>query len=670
MGSGYLEAGSKVRIDRDEYVVRRRIDETWQFENPRNGRLKHLEHTQLLTMIAEGRLRLVSHGAVREIIKSRPELLPEDEITAKRRRAYAEAVKDLPNSPGACQSVILDAWKRIKWPEIPPSFITVYRWKARYLKAGRDMRVLADRSHAKGRRGPRYPLEVVRICERAIDTRYMQRFGNSIQDTLEHAQYLVIQENKLRVEGDELPLPSRRMLTRMIARIPSFDKHAARKGYVSARNHFRNVKGHITAGRPLERCEIDHTRLDLIVLEDDTGREAGKPNITACIDVHTRMVLGIDISFEDPSYYTVQKCLRHCIVPKVNLDERYPGVVNEWPSYGLIDNLVCDNGLEFHGTGLEKAGDALTIVIMNAPRKTPQAKGVIERFLGMLNAAIAHQAPGTTFSNIAKKGDYNSQKEARVRFSVVERAIIKWIVDVYHQKPHPALDGMSPMEKWMESARTEEIRMPDDSVNLGVVLGRADTRTLTHGGVQFKGLHYTSPELKKLRRLHGAKLDVEIRINDDDLGSIWILSPNLDEPVQAFAIETEYAPGLTLRQHEVHLARRAEKLKGKHGAESLIEAKEEVRSILREVESEGPSKLGRNFAAYKGRSRSQGASEGTRRREASVTLSDEQSVPIRATEGGNQALQGVTPDDRPIQLSTERPTRRFKPILKRGYDIE
>lgn len=665
MGSGYLEAGRRVRIDRDEFVLRRRVDEIWQFENLKSGTFKSLEQRDVLRMLAEGRVKLLSDGTVREIIKSHPDLSPGDEITAKRRRAYAEAVKNSSNSPRAFEEVIRDVWSRIKWPEVPPSFISVYRWKKRYLKAGMDMRALADRSSAKGRRGPRYPLEVTRMCHGAIESRYMRRFGNSIQETLEYAQYTVIQENKLRVEGDKLPMPTRRMLRRMIGRIPEFDKHVARRGYVSALNHFRHVKDHIKAARPLERAEIDHTRLDLIVLDDDTGGELGRPNITACIDVHTRMVLGINISFEDPSYYTVQRCLRDCILPKADLNERLPGLVNEWPSYGLIDNLVCDNALEFQGTSLEKAGDALAMTIMNAPAKTPQAKGIIERFFGSLNAAIAHQAPGTTFSNIIQKGDYNSQKEARVSFSVIEKAIFKWIVDVYHQRPHPALDQMSPVDKWKESARTEEIRVQDDSIDLDVLLGRALNRTLTHDGVQFKGLKYTSPELKKLRRLHGAKLNVEIRVNDDDLGSLWVLCPELDRPIQlsVYDSQREYASGLTLRQHEVYLARRAEKAKA--GMEGLIEAKEEIRASLQEIQSENPPKLGRNFAAFRGRSRMQSVMSETRTQSHTVPPVDEQSMAFETPETTDNSLSDDAPEVHQIPIRTERPVKKFKPIVTR-----
>jgi putative transposase len=57
------------------------------------------------------------------------------------------------------------------------------------------------------------------------------------------------------------------------------------------------------------------------------------------------------------------------------------------------------------------------------------------------------------------------------------------------------------------------------------VSGRIESRTLTHKGIEFEGLFYNSPELTELRRKEGANLAVEIRINESDIGSIYVLSP-------------------------------------------------------------------------------------------------------------------------------------------------
>ena len=118
----------------------------------------------------------------------------------------------------------------------------------------------------------------------------------------------------------------------------------------------------------------------------------------------TRCILGIYIGFNPPSYQSVAACLKDCFLPKVNLHRDYPGIVNEWPAYGVMHNLVVDGGLEFYSASLEQVCLSLNINWIAAPRRTPWFKGKIERFLGTMNRAVAHGVPGTTFSNIFEKG--------------------------------------------------------------------------------------------------------------------------------------------------------------------------------------------------------------------------------------------------------------------------
>ena len=149
-------------------------------------------------------------------------------------------------------------------------------------------------------------------------------------------------------------MPTRRLIARMIADIPAFDKHAARYGHDSAVKAFRGVTGHSVTHAPLERAEIDHTLLDLMVVDDQSRLPLGRPSVTACIDCYTRCILGIYIGFNPPSYQSVAACLKDCFLPKVNLQRDYPGIVNEWPAYGVMHNLVVDGGLEFYSASLEQ----------------------------------------------------------------------------------------------------------------------------------------------------------------------------------------------------------------------------------------------------------------------------------------------------------------------------
>ena len=75
---------------------------------------------------------------------------------AKLRRTYVLAVLDVPNSRKQMEPAINDVWKRVKQPTKPPGWVSVYRWKNRFLQSKSDIRALVDNASNKGNRTSRY----------------------------------------------------------------------------------------------------------------------------------------------------------------------------------------------------------------------------------------------------------------------------------------------------------------------------------------------------------------------------------------------------------------------------------------------------------------------------------------------------------------------------------
>src|ERR1700688_1128754 len=105
--------------------------------------------------------------------------------------------------------------------------------------------------------------------------------------------------------------------------------------------------------------------------------------------------------------------------------------------------------------------------------------------------------------------------------------------------------------KQVTTIQPEDIRLPDETTQLDVVMGRMESRSLTHKGIEFEGLFYNSPELTELRRKEGANLKVEIRINESDIGSIYVLSQKTSKAYSVPALDPDYAAGISLWQHKV-----------------------------------------------------------------------------------------------------------------------
>lgn len=64
---------------------------------------------------------------------------------------------------------------------------------------------------------------------------------------------------------------------------------------------------------PLDIIQIDHTKVDVMVVDKETRQSIGRPYITVAIDIFSRMIYGFYISLEAPSYFSVGQCLLNAI---------------------------------------------------------------------------------------------------------------------------------------------------------------------------------------------------------------------------------------------------------------------------------------------------------------------------------------------------------------------
>lgn len=332
---------------------------------------------------------------------------------------------------------------------------------------------------------------------------------------------------------------------------------------------------------------------------DENGFPRGRPWVTACIDDYSRCILGIIIGFEPPSYHTVAQCLKMAFLPKVFLKKDYPSILNNWIAYGVMRELVVDNGAEFHSESLENACYSMGIEIHYSARKTPWFKGKIERFLGTLNFETAHGRPGTTFSNIFDKEEYDPLKHAVIRYSVFKEVVHKWVADVYHQRPHSGLNSNSPASFWINSIDPSDIFLPDNTTQLDALFGKTEQRVLTHKGIELNGLFYNSSELGDLRRKLGDKLKVDIRVDDSNLGSIVVLSPDKKQIYKVPALRFEYANELSSFQHKM-CKRYAQNHLGRNDVEAYLEAQLAIQEIVSKESSSGRKKQRPNVARYMG----------------------------------------------------------------------
>lgn len=585
-----IQSGEFIQFKGRQYRIGRRLDTGEFLIEPLDGRTSALAVTQaaLQSAFANGELEFLLESWAKasefEPVRPRPAdfgKLPEKlQGIAKRRHTYVTAcrqVDDLKWDPVLIGPMLQSAAEMVGDAK-PPHPHTVRRWYHDYMNADGDIRALVPQFERRGGRHRRLDPLVVAIIQAKIERYYLSPERHSGHDVWLMVIAEIDKLNETRLPTEALAHPSRRTVYAELEKLDQFAVYAARYGRRAAERRFNQFGQGVRPTRPLERIEIDHTKSDLMVLDEQTRLPIGRPWITAAIDVYSRMVYGVHIGFTPPSFSSVMRCLRHGILPK-NVREAYPEIENEWPVDGLPESCVCDNGKEFHSQSFENAMQQLGIEIVYCSVMDPNQKAPIERFLGTINRSLLQHQPGTTFSNMFDRDDYDPAKNAVITLDMFRRIVFKWISDVYHVRFHEGLVGV-PLKVYERAITSMPApALPRRIDDLVVLFGRTEERTIQHTGIEFLGLFYNAPELSAIRQqLRGQK--VVFRLDDEDLGVAHVYDPLNRRYVKASCTTPDYASGLSLWQHRV-IRRHARTIaKGEQDISALARAKADIQSLV------------------------------------------------------------------------------------------
>ena len=95
-----------------------------------------------------------------------------------------------------------------------------------------------------------------------------------------------------------------------------------------------------------------------------------------------------------------------------------------------------DNAREFKSEAIRRGCDEYGIKKLFRPIARPHFGGHIERLIGTLMGSV-HLLPGTTSSNVAERGDYDSAKSATMTLAEFEAWLALEIAGRYHKRlPH------------------------------------------------------------------------------------------------------------------------------------------------------------------------------------------------------------------------------------------
>ncbi|MBG1270538.1 DDE-type integrase/transposase/recombinase [Nostoc sp. WHI] len=534
--------------------------------------------------------------------------LPEEiRFEAKRKYSYVSFVleQDIPQrTPASLQPIIEQVSEQINDLN-PPNWLTLYRWLKAYESSGQDIRSLVPKHKYKGDYRPKLEKEVIQIIDSCIQEIYLNPSRPDMADVHDEILRQIRQENLTRASIGQkaLEIPHRSTIYRFASKLDPCVVAKKRLGNRIASQMYDPVMKGPRPNRPLERIEIDHTKLPLFVVDAEHRMPIGTPWLTSAVDKYSGVILGYYASFEPPSYLSVMQCLLHVIRPKNYLIENFPSVVNTWDTYGLPEVIVVDNGKEFYSTHFEDACLSLGIAIQYSPPRMPWYKSSIERYFGAVNSQLLSDLPGKSFSNFMKKYDYNPLKNAVISFEALQEILHIFIIDIYNQSSHPELK--SPRTSvWSKAIQEFPPALPGSYQQLKVLVGNITTRKVTRRGVEFEGLIYNSFELSRFRSSALASEKATIKYDPTDLSQIYVFDPTIHQFLSVPALSQEYTKGLSIWQHQVikKLARQeAEKV----DIIALALAKEQIQKIVdQEWMSSKKGKTRTAMARWKGIGRS------------------------------------------------------------------
>lgn len=405
---------------------------------------------------------------------------------------------------------------------------TLYRWIQKY-EASNILSSLIPYHLLKGAPGKlRIREEVELIVSKTIEDLYL-----GVQKLTVRKVYTAIVQ---RCKNARLIPPHENTVRARIKLLADKRVMAAREGKGIADRKYRNTDGVFPEGVcPLDVIQIDHTPMDIMVVDEKYRQSIGRPYLTLAIDVFSRMIAGFYISLEEPSYFSVAQCLSCSILPKDAL-LRSLNISGYWNLWGVPRSIHMDNASEFRGKELQRVCDQYGITIAWRPVARPQFGGHIERLIGTFMREM-HVLPGTTFANIVQRGEYKPEKEAAMTIVELETYVVEFIVNVYHKRMHTGINDV-PEHRYeaglFGNDTTPGRGLPDKIENedkFRISLLPTIERTIQRSGVKVDKIAYYSDALRrwiKVKENNRARLFIFKR-DPRDISVIWFFDPELKE---------------------------------------------------------------------------------------------------------------------------------------------
>jgi len=362
--------------------------------------------------------------------------------------------------------------------------------------------------------------EVQRIFRIAINRFYY----SSVKHSLSMAYELMLKEyfndGHRMMNGRKMPL------LKSSSEVPTFgqfryffDKERNIKREVSSRfspkkyeQEYRPVLGSSSTDAlgPGSVFQIDATVADVYLVSRFNRKNIiGRPVLYIVIDCFSKLIVGLYVGLEGPSWIGAAMALANTARNKVSFCSQYGIDIleEEWPSHHLPQAILADRA-EMLSSNAESLIMNLGITVKNTPPFRADWKPLVERYFKLTNERTKSLLPGAIDIDYMQHGGRDYRLDARLDLVQFTAIIIKCALlhnNHYHIGNYNKDQMMVPDEvesiprkiwDWGIANRMGKLRRVDEEV-VKLNLMPSDVGVVTAKGIRFKGLLYSSKSSMK-----------------------------------------------------------------------------------------------------------------------------------------------------------------------------
>jgi hypothetical protein len=255
---------------------------------------------------------------------------------------------------------------------------------------------------------------------------------------------------------------------------------------------------------PCHRYEIDSTSADVyLVHRVNRNWLIGRPVIYVVVDSYSRMIVGLHVGLEGPSWNGARHALYNAYTPKLEFCKRYGIDIGpeDWPCYHLPVELTADRAELLSEAG-ETMSNTLGTVLNFPPPYRPDWKAIVESRFKLLNDNLDIRfMPGGVDARRMERGDRDYEMDAILDLDEFTQMMIAAVLHHNHhlRVPNALTAEMikedlepTPISIWNWGMQHNMVRSKVVTpAELKIALLPSQECRITRAGIQFQGVLYT-----------------------------------------------------------------------------------------------------------------------------------------------------------------------------------